>query len=69
MGRGIVKNLVTEGNLSSSLIINNRTTSKLESLSDSLLDQFYHVKIASTVSEAVSLADIIFTYLRDDAVV
>jgi 3-hydroxyisobutyrate dehydrogenase-like beta-hydroxyacid dehydrogenase len=59
------KNLVEKGQLSEALIIHNRTTARSEALADQLGRS--RIKVAKTVREAVSAADIIFTCLGDDA--
>jgi hypothetical protein len=56
------KNLVQRGNLSSPLLIWNRTVSKCEALKKRVPD----CEIAPSVSSAVSRADIIFSCLADD---
>ena len=69
MGRGMAKNLVSKGKLTSPLIIHNRTTAKAESFRSSFPDQASSLKIANTIPEAVEPANIIFTCLGDDAAV
>ena len=59
------KNLVEKGNLSQPLIIYNRTTQRAQDLSSKI----GHSKVATSISEAVSSADIIFYCLGDDAAV
>ena len=65
MGRGMCTNLVGKGNLSKPLIIYNRTTSKAEALSKKIGNS----TVSSSVADAVSVSDIIFTCLGDDAAV
>ena len=68
MGRGMVKNLASKGDLSSPLIIYNRTTSKAESLKSSLLDQgITNLTVVSNLHDAIHPAAIVFTCLSDDA--
>jgi 3-hydroxyisobutyrate dehydrogenase-like beta-hydroxyacid dehydrogenase len=67
MGRGMCKNLVEKGKLSYPLIIYNRTASRSESLADRLGPS--KTKVATTIQEAVSAADIIFTCVGDDAAI
>ena len=62
----MVKNLVAKGNLSSPLILYNRTQSRATDLSKSLAQP---TKVASSISEAVGPASIIFTCLGDDVAV
>ncbi len=59
------KNLVEKGNLSQPLLIYNRTTQRAEDLSSKI----GHSKVAGSVKEAVSSADIIFYCLGDDKAV
>ena len=61
------KNLVEKGNLDKPLIIFNRTQKRATDLSTQLPPGASTV--ASTLEEAVSKADIIFTCLGDDAAV
>jgi 3-hydroxyisobutyrate dehydrogenase-like beta-hydroxyacid dehydrogenase len=58
------KNLVEKGNLQQPLLIYNRTQKRAEDLSAKISGT---TKVASTVAEAVSPSDIIFTCLGDDA--
>lgn len=58
------KNLVEKGDLSQPLIIFNRTQTRSEDLSSKL--GAGKSKVAGTIAEAVSPADIIFTCLGDD---
>ena len=69
MGRGMVKNLVSKGKLTSPLIVHNRTTAKAESFRSSLPDQASNLKIAKTLPEAVEFSNIVFTCLGDDIAV
>ena len=59
------KNLVEKGNLSNDLIIFNRTTQRAQDLSAKI----GHSKVAGSIKEAVSAADIIFYCLGDDKAV
>lgn len=59
------KNLVEKGNLSQELIIYNRTTQRAKDLSSKI----GHSKVASSITEAVSSADIVFYCLGDDKAV
>jgi len=56
------KNLVEKGNLSEPLIIYNRTQSRATDLSRKI----GHSTVATSIEEAVSKSDIIFTCLGDD---
>ncbi|CZR62498.1 related to gamma hydroxybutyrate dehydrogenase [Phialocephala subalpina] len=67
MGRGMCKNLVEKGQLDKPLIIYNRTKKRSEDLSNSLPSG--KSTVASTIEEAVSGADIIFTCVGDDAAI
>jgi 3-hydroxyisobutyrate dehydrogenase-like beta-hydroxyacid dehydrogenase len=67
MGSGMAKNLVEKGNLSSPLILYNRTTKKAEELSKGLGTD--KTKVASTIEDAVRDADIIYTCLGSDRAV
>ena len=58
------KNLVEKGNLDQPLIIFNRTTQKANDLSAKLSEG--KSRVAQSLEEAVSKADIIFTCLGDD---
>ncbi|KAK5009096.1 hypothetical protein BJ546DRAFT_968039 [Cryomyces antarcticus] len=64
MGRGMCKNLVEKGQLSQPLIIFNRTKKRADDLSAQLGSE--KSKVASTIEEAVSASDIIFTCVGDD---
>ncbi|TKA80511.1 hypothetical protein B0A49_00333 [Cryomyces minteri] len=64
MGRGMCKNLVEKGQLSQPLIIFNRTKKRADDLSAQLGSE--RSKVASTIEEAVSASDIIFTCVGDD---
>ena len=55
-------NLVRKGNLSSRLVLYNRTTSRATQLSDRL----GHCTVAASMADAVANADIIFSCLTDD---
>jgi 3-hydroxyisobutyrate dehydrogenase-like beta-hydroxyacid dehydrogenase len=61
------KNLVEKGQLDKPLIIYNRTKKRSEDLSNSLPSG--KSTVASTIEEAVSGADIIFTCVGDDAAI
>ncbi|KAI9718675.1 MAG: hypothetical protein M1828_006610 [Chrysothrix sp. TS-e1954] len=65
MGRGMCKNLVEKGNLSKPLIIFNRTQKRADDLSEKL--GAGKTKVGSSVDDAVSRSDIIFTCLGDDS--
>jgi len=67
MGRGMCKNLVEKGNLDKPLIIFNRTQRRATDLSKSLPSG--KAIVASSIDEAVSKADIIFTCVGDDAAI
>jgi 3-hydroxyisobutyrate dehydrogenase-like beta-hydroxyacid dehydrogenase len=56
---------VDKGNLTSPLIIYNRSPARAESLEQEICN----VVVASAIEEVVSKADIIFTCLTDDAAV
>jgi len=62
MGRGMCKNLVEKGQLEKPLIIWNRTSQRAQDLSSKIGNS----TVASTVTEAVSKADIIFYCLGED---
>ncbi|KAG9553999.1 hypothetical protein KCU71_g12907, partial [Aureobasidium melanogenum] len=64
MGRGMVKNLVEKGNLSSPIILFNRTQSRADKLAESLGSA--KAKVVSSIEEAVNASDIIFTCVGDD---
>jgi len=68
MGRGMVKNIVQKGSLTSPIILYNRTTSRSTDLQSSLGGSS-KATIAKTISEAVQPADIIFTCVGDDAAI
>jgi 3-hydroxyisobutyrate dehydrogenase-like beta-hydroxyacid dehydrogenase len=57
------KNLVEKGNLSSPLLLYNRTQARADELCTALGDK---TKVALTVEDAVSGADIVFTCVGDD---
>lgn len=61
------KNLVEKGQLDKPLIIFNRTNSRAEQLSQKLGSD--KTKVASSVEEAASASDIIFTCVGDDAAI
>lgn len=61
------KNLVEKGNLDKPLIIFNRTQKRATDLNSTLSSG--KSTVASTLEEAVSKADIIFTCLGDDAAI
>ncbi|KAL1999005.1 hypothetical protein VTN02DRAFT_5211 [Thermoascus thermophilus] len=63
MGRGMCKNLVQKGPLTSPLILWNRTTARATALAESL----GNCTVATTVPDAVQAADIIFSCVGDDA--
>ncbi|KAI9736080.1 MAG: hypothetical protein M1818_006256 [Claussenomyces sp. TS43310] len=67
MGRGMCKNLVEKGNLDKPLILFNRTAKRADDLSQKLASG--KTKVASTIADAVSTADIIFTCVGDDAAI
>ena len=69
MGRGMAKNLVSKGKLTSPLKIHNRTSAKAESFQVSLPDQASNLKISKTLSDAIEFSDIVFICLGDDAAV
>jgi 3-hydroxyisobutyrate dehydrogenase-like beta-hydroxyacid dehydrogenase len=61
------KNIVTRGDLDKPLIIFNRTTKRAEDFSKSI--PFGKSVVASSITDAVSKSDIIFTCVGDDAAV
>lgn len=61
------KNLIEKGNLENPLIIFNRTTQRATDLSATFPSG--KSRVASTINEAVSRSDLIFTCLSDDAAV
>ncbi|KAL4902299.1 hypothetical protein BDW74DRAFT_169532 [Aspergillus multicolor] len=65
MGRGMAKNLAAKAPLSSPVLIYNRTLSRTKSFAS----QNPNTKVASSVHEAVSASDIIFTCVGDDAAI
>ncbi|KAL3424906.1 hypothetical protein PVAG01_04187 [Phlyctema vagabunda] len=65
MGAGMCKNLVAKGNLDSPLLIWNRTASKTEAL----VARVPNCEVATSVVDAVTRADIIFSCLSDDKAV
>ncbi|PMD47440.1 hypothetical protein L207DRAFT_506449 [Hyaloscypha variabilis F] len=67
MGRGMCKNLVEKGDLDKPLIIFNRTEKRATDLAKSLPSG--KSSVASSIDEAVSKADIIFTCVGDDAAI
>ncbi|KAG9231209.1 NAD binding domain of 6-phosphogluconate dehydrogenase-domain-containing protein [Amylocarpus encephaloides] len=67
MGRGMCKNLVEKGNLDKPLIIYNRTENRSIDFSKTLPSG--KLTVASTIQDAVSQADIIFTCVGDDAAI
>ena len=67
MGRGMCKNLVEKGDLDKPIIIFNRTPKRATDLNAKLPSG--KSTIASSLEEAVSKADIVFTCLGDDAAV
>jgi 3-hydroxyisobutyrate dehydrogenase-like beta-hydroxyacid dehydrogenase len=67
MGRGMCKNLVEKANLSSPLILYNRTQARSDKLSSQLGDG--KTKVATSIAEAVKGSDIIFTCVGDDAAI
>jgi len=67
MGRGMCKNIVEKGQLEKPLIIFNRTGKRATVLSQSLPSG--KSTVASSVEEAVSKSDIIFTCVGDDAAI
>lgn len=67
VSKGMCKNLVEKGQLGKPLIIYNRTEKRASDLSKSL--PAGKSTVASTVEEAVSKADIIFTCVGDDAAI
>ena len=66
-GKGMCKNLVEKGNLDKPLIIFNRTQKRADDLNATLPSG--KSTVVSSLEEAVSKADIIFTCLGDDAAV
>lgn len=62
--QGMVKNLVEKGPQDKPVIIFNRTTARAEKLSSSLPSG--KTKVATSIADAVNLADIIFTCVGDD---
>jgi len=67
MGRGMCKNLVEKGDLSKPLIIFNRTKKRATDLSKKLPSG--KSEVASSIEEAVSKSDFIFTCVGDDAAI
>lgn len=63
--QGMCKNLVEKGSLTHPLLIFNRTTSRATDLSGKI----GHSSVTSSIEEAVSRSDIIFTCLGDDTAV
>ncbi|KAH8659070.1 NAD binding domain of 6-phosphogluconate dehydrogenase-domain-containing protein [Tricladium varicosporioides] len=66
MGRGMCKNIAEKGQLDKPLILYNRTQKRAEDLSKALSGK---TVVASTIEEAVSKADIIFTCVGNDAAI
>jgi 3-hydroxyisobutyrate dehydrogenase-like beta-hydroxyacid dehydrogenase len=62
MGSGMAKNLSLRGNLSTPIVVWNRTVARAEALRTRLDD----CKIADSVADAVTNSDIIFSCLADD---
>ncbi|KAK2626396.1 hypothetical protein QTJ16_004658 [Diplocarpon rosae] len=67
MGRGMCKNLVEKGQLDKPLIIFNRTSKRATDLSSTLPPG--KSTVATSIEEAVSKSDIIFTCVGDDEAV
>jgi len=67
MGRGMATNLVTKGHLENPLILYNRTTARSENLASSLPSG--KTKVATSIADAATTADIIFICLSNDATV
>ncbi|KUJ16846.1 uncharacterized protein LY89DRAFT_684879 [Mollisia scopiformis] len=67
MGRGMCKNLVEKGQLDKPLIIYNRTTKRSEDLNKLLPSG--KSKVATSIKDVVSEADIIFTCVGDDTAI
>jgi len=63
--QGMCKNLVEKGNLTSPLILYNRTTQRAQELSSKI----GHSTVAATIADAASPADLIFYCLGDDRAV
>ncbi|KAH8691436.1 6-phosphogluconate dehydrogenase family protein [Talaromyces proteolyticus] len=68
MGLGMCTNLVKKGNLSSPLIVYNRTVSKATAFAETLGGPS-KATAASSITEAVTAADIIFICVGDDPAV
>ncbi|KAH6673695.1 NAD binding domain of 6-phosphogluconate dehydrogenase-domain-containing protein [Halenospora varia] len=66
MGRGMCKNIAEKGQLDKPLILYNRTQKRADDLSETLSGK---TAVASTIEEAVSKADIIFTCVGNDAAI
>ena len=66
-GKGMCKNLVEKGNLEKPLIIFNRTQKRATDLNATLSSG--KLSVASSLEEAISKGDIIFTCLGDDAAI
>jgi 3-hydroxyisobutyrate dehydrogenase-like beta-hydroxyacid dehydrogenase len=64
IGRGMSKNLVEKGNLTSPLVLYNRSIARTEALADTLGRD--KTQVASTIAEAVKAADIIFSCVGTD---
>ncbi|CAF9932437.1 MAG: hypothetical protein HETSPECPRED_008360 [Heterodermia speciosa] len=62
MGQAMCKNLVQKGNLSSPLVLYNRTAKRANELSD----RVGNCIVSSSITNAVADADIIFSCLTDD---
>ncbi|KAF1995259.1 hypothetical protein P154DRAFT_548592 [Amniculicola lignicola CBS 123094] len=67
MGRGMCKNLVEKGNLTSPLILYNRTKARSDELAEKLGTD--KTKVVESIQDAVKEAHIIFICLGDDAAV
>jgi len=67
MGRGMCKNIVERGDLDKPLLIFNRTNKRAVDLSQKLPSG--KSSVVSTIEEAVSRSDIIFTCVGDDAAI
>ncbi|KAJ5725514.1 uncharacterized protein N7483_006871 [Penicillium malachiteum] len=62
MGRGMARNLATQGPLDTPLAVFNRTTSRAETFASANPN----IKVASNLDDAITSSDIIFTCLSDD---
>ncbi|OGM48256.1 oxidoreductase [Aspergillus bombycis] len=65
MGRGMAKNLAAKAPISAPVLIYNRTTSRAEAFAS----QHPNTAVASSILEAVTKSDIIFTCVGDDAAI